>query len=331
MVSDARWRQRIAAVGIVVAMPAAGVANAEPASGDISRSTAAHVDRVDSVTDRELTMHVYSPAMDRTVRLDVIRPADASGPRPVLYLLNGAGGGEDAATWQQQTDVREFFDDKDVNVVIPVGGAYSYYTDWQQDDQVLGRQRWTTFLTEELPPVLDQALGTSGRNAIAGMSMSGGSALALAADAPDLYQAVAAYSGCAQTSSEPGQNYVELVVHLGGGDVENMWGPVGGPEWIARDVTLNAEKLRGKALYISSGGGLPGPHEFSSAPNPVDYAVLGTIEAAVSQCNERLRNTLDGLGIEATYDLRPDGTHSWGYWQDALHDSWPMIAAAIGG
>lgn len=330
MVSGVRWRRRIAAMGIVAAMPVAGVANAEPAAGGGTNSAVAHVDRIENVTDRDVVMHVYSAAMDRVVRLDVIRPADTSSPRPVLYLLNGAGGGEDAATWQQQTDVREFFADKDVNVVIPVGGAYSYYTDWQQDDPVLGRQRWTTFLTEELPPALDEALGTSGRNAIAGMSMSGGSALALAAEAPDLYRAVAAYSGCAQTSSEPGQNYVELVVHLGGGDVENMWGPVGGPEWAERDVTLHAEKLRGKALYISSGGGLPGPHEFSAAPDPVDYAVLGTIEAAVSQCNERLRTTLDGLGIEATYDLRPDGTHSWGYWQDALHDSWPVMAEAIG-
>lgn len=336
MTTNVRWRHRVAAVlaAVAVMTPATVVA----ASADPAQPGVSHLDRVDAHSSRDQVLHVYSAAMDRVIELDVIRPADTGSPRPVLYLLNGAGGGLDTATWQQQTDVREFFEDKNVNVVIPVGGAFSYYTDWMNDDPELGRQRWTTFLTEELPPILDDALDTSGRNAIAGLSMSGGSALALAADAPELYQAVGSYSGCPQTSTEPGRNYVELVVSLGGGDVENMWGPVGGPEWIARDVSLNAEKLRGKALYISSGGGLPGPHEFPTAvggrgdvaPDPVDLAVLGSIEAAVAQCTDRFRTTLEALEIDATYVARPDGVHSWGYWEDALHDSWPMMAEAIG-
>ncbi|MDJ0114615.1 alpha/beta hydrolase-fold protein, partial [Rhodococcus erythropolis] len=78
-----------------------------------------------------------------------------SEPRPTLYLLNGAGGGEDRATWQRQTDVNEFFADKNVNVVTPLEGAFSYYTDWVNDDPSLGRQKWQTFLTQELPPVID--------------------------------------------------------------------------------------------------------------------------------------------------------------------------------
>ncbi len=28
------------------------------------------------------------------------------------------------------------------NVVTPVGGASSYYTDWVRDDAALGRNRW---------------------------------------------------------------------------------------------------------------------------------------------------------------------------------------------
>ncbi|GAA3184792.1 hypothetical protein GCM10020255_080840 [Rhodococcus baikonurensis] len=74
-------------------------------------------------------------------------PADTSAPRPTLYLLNGAGGGEDSATWEGRTDVLDFFADKNVNVVTPLEGAFSYYTDWQKDDPVLGRNKWQTFLT----------------------------------------------------------------------------------------------------------------------------------------------------------------------------------------
>ena len=67
--------------------------------------------------DRKVTISVFSPAMDRNIPLEVILPADNSEPRPTLYLLNGAGGGEDSATWQRKTDVMNFFQDKNVNVV----------------------------------------------------------------------------------------------------------------------------------------------------------------------------------------------------------------------
>ncbi|NCL76145.1 alpha/beta hydrolase-fold protein [Rhodococcus sp. YH1] len=292
----------------------------------------AYVDHVEERTARDWVLHVYSPSMDRVIPVEVIRPADISAARPTFYLLNGAGGGEDAANWRDQTDVREFFDGKNVNVVTPVGGAFAYYTDWIRDDPKLGRHRWATFLTSELPPVVDAVLGADGRNAVAGMSMSGSSVLALAQQSPGLYEAVASYSGCAQTSSDPGRSYVEAVVTLGGGDVENMWGPIGGPGWIANDAALNAEKLRGTTLYISSGGGLPGPHEaaLGGQVDPVDLVVLGSIEAATAQCTERLRRTFDELGIEATFSTGAQGTHSWGYWQDALHESWPILAEAIG-
>lgn len=296
------------------------------------------LDRIEVVNDRQLTMYVRSAAMDKVIPLEVILPADASAPRPTLYLLNGAGGGEDSATWQTRTDVVNFFGDKNVNVVNPIGGAYSYYTDWQQPDPVLGLNRWTTFLTEELPPIVDATLGTTGENAVAGLSMAGTSVLSLAEAAPSVYRAVGAFSGCAETSTQPGQDYVTFVVSFRGGDVNNMWGPPGSPAWVANDPVVNAEKLRGIDLYISNGTGLPGPHETLAGPmvngDPGVLAnqviVGGVIEAGTNQCTQRLADRLNTLGIPATYDFRPTGTHSWGYWQDDLHNSWPMIADAIG-
>ena len=305
-----------------------------PAVGEI-RSQTATLERIEEHTDRDWSLFVYSPSMERTIELQVLRPADTGAPRPVFYLLNGAGGGEDKANWREQTDVVEFFADKNVHVVTPIGGAFSYYTDWLEDDPVLGRNKWTTFLTEELPPVVDEALGTSGRNAIAGVSMSATSALALVQHAPDLYQSVGSYSGCAETATETGSRYAEIVVAFGGGEVENMWGPVDGERWAEQDVVRNAAKLRGKTVFVSTSSGVPGPHELQAwekagvAVLP-DLALLGIIEAGVNDCTTRLRDALDEVGVEATYSVRPDGTHTWGYWQDALHESWPVLGEAIG-
>ncbi len=304
------------------------------ATGEIA-SQVATVERIEKHTDRDWSLFVYSPSMGRSIELQVLRPADTGSPRPVFYLLNGAGGGEDQANWREQTDVVDFFADKNVNVVTPIGGAFSYYTDWLEDDPVLGRNKWTTFLTEEVPPVVDRALGASGRNAIAGVSMSATSALALAEQAPHLYQAVGSYSGCAETATEVGSRYAEIVVAFGGGEVENMWGPVGGTHWQEQDVVLNAEKLRDKAVFVSSSSGVPGAHELraweqSGVAVLPDLALLGLIEAGVHDCTARLRRALDEVGVEATYSIRPDGTHTWGYWQEALHESWPVLGEAIG-
>lgn len=137
------------------------LASADPAPTSPSGGSA--LDHVEEINARQLTMYVYSAAMDKVIPLEVIRPADTSAPRPTLYLLNGAGGGEDTATWQTRTDVVDFFGDKNVNVVNPIGGAYSYYTDWEKPDPVLGLNKWTTFLTQELPPIVDATLGTTVR------------------------------------------------------------------------------------------------------------------------------------------------------------------------
>lgn len=185
---------------------------------------APHVDRIEQVDDRNSDMYVYSPSMGRNIPLQVIEPADTSVPRPTLYLLNGAGGGEDGANWLNQTKILDFLADKNVNVVIPAEGMFTYYTDWIEEDPVVGVAKWQTFLTEELPPVIDDALGATGVNAIAGLSMAATSVLSLAIHAPDLYRGVASYSGCAQTSDPLGQAYLRSVIEgMGETDATNMW------------------------------------------------------------------------------------------------------------
>lgn len=303
----------------------------------VAAAPVAHVEREDQIDDRRSDLFVYSPSMDRAIPLQIVRAADTGVPRPTLYLLNGAGGGEDGANWLNQTDILDFLDDKNVNVVIPAEGMFTYYTDWVEDDPVVGRAKWQTFLTEELPPVVDDVLGTTGVNAIAGLSMAATSVLDLAIHAPGLYRAVASYSGCAQTSDPLGQAYLRAVIEgMGETDATNMWGPYDGAGWVEHDPTVNAERLRGLSLYISNGTGLPGPHENPAlertpqAPPLLDQVVVGgVIEAATNICTRRLAERLDELGIPATFHFRENGTHSWGYWEDELARSWPQLEAAL--
>ncbi|WP_069165386.1 alpha/beta hydrolase [Nocardia altamirensis] len=289
--------------------------------------------------DRNIRLYVYSAAMDQKVIIDVQRPADATVPRPALYLLNGAGGGQDDASWQAKTDTLKFLLDKNVNVIQPIGGKWSYYTDWIKDDPALGRNKWKTFFTEELPPLVDGALGTNGVNAIAGLSTSGTTVLALPIAKPGLYKAAAAYSGCAQTSDPVGSEFVRLTVETwGGGKTENMWGPPGSPEWAANDPYVHAEGLRGVGLYISTGNGLPGQFDTLNGPYALPGAyglanqiiIGGIIEAGTNFCTNNLKNKLDSLGIPATFNFRPSGTHSWGYWREEFLQSWPVLARGMG-
>lgn len=274
------------------------------------------------VDERVSLVDVYSPAMNRVVSNRVIRAA-GGGPAPTLYLLTGAGGGEDGISWWDGTDVREFFADKNVNVVMPIGGAFSLYTDWLADDPIMGRNRWQTYLTRELPAAVDARFGTSGRNAIAGVSMSAGSALDLAIQADDVYSAVASYSGCPWTSDTGGIAMASAVVLRGGGNPANMWGTPGGEVWRNHDPFLNASRLSGKTVYLSAASGMPGGIDRGGIPSPV-------VEAIANSCTAAFAGRLTQVGIAPIYVTRPLGSHTWAQFQTDLHDSWPYLARALG-
>ncbi|MGW5314126.1 alpha/beta hydrolase [Nocardia thailandica] len=319
-------------------------ATAAPASApgvtvpELRSPNGSFVERVDVTDDRHLRLYVYSASMGVTLPVDVLRPADTSAPKPALYLLNGAGGGVDNASWQLRTDALDFLGDKNVNVVQIIGGAWTFYTDWIADDPVLGRNKWQTYIADELPPLVDAALGTNGVNAIAGLSMSGVPVLNLAIAKPGLFRSAAVYSGLTQVSDPLGQQAVKLTVELyGGGSTENMWGPEGGPLWVANDPVVNAEKLRGTNLFISTGTGIPGAYDVPGgkfrmekpADTPKTVALGAAIEGAIFLSAHNMQARLDALKIPATFVYRDTGTHSWGYWQDDLKSSWPVLEKGL--
>ncbi|MFD4369899.1 alpha/beta hydrolase [Rhodococcus sp. NPDC058521] len=291
-------------------------------------------------SDRQLNLTVHSAAMDKDITVRVVRPKPETakkGPQSTVYMLGGVEGNSEKYGWEQMTDVEDFFADKNVNLVIPFGGESSYYTDWQQDDPELGRNKWKTFLTEELPPIVDSAFETTKKNVLIGLSMSTTAVLNLAIAAPDLYEGVGAYSGCAMTSDPVARRFVEITVSDFGGNPVNMWGGPDDPMWVRNDPYVNAEKLRGTALYISSGTGLPGEFDRIDAPKVAGnqqtlatrVVVGGILEAVTNECTTRMADKLSGLDIPATVNLRPNGTHVWEYWQQDLHDSWPILARSL--
>lgn len=319
----------IAATALTVAA-FGGVASAEP-------EKASAVSSIDK-DGRTWHLQVYSAAMGKDIKVDVQRPADESTPAPNLYLLSGLDAGEGTANWQQQTDALDFLSDKNVNVVLPIGGRGSYYADWRQEDPRLGVNKWKTFFTEELPPLLDDALGSTGLNSLAGLSTSGTAVLQLAEAKPGLFKTVAAYSGCAQIADPIGRQFVKFSVETwSGGNTVNMYGPDNDPAWAENDPVINAEKLRGTNLYISSGSGVPTVQDAQNyvdqAGGPEGIVNLGlgvVIEGATNYCSHNLKNKLDSIGIPATYQFPAVGTHYWPYWQQALHDSWPLLASGMG-
>ncbi|WP_330249511.1 esterase family protein [Nocardia sp. NBC_00565] len=297
-------------------------------------SAQATVDHVTQISAQREEIYVQSPAMGRIVQLDVLLPSNQAVSRPTLYLLdgNGATDTQGESTWSKRGGAVAFFADKPINVVMPVGGGGSFYTDWQKDDPKLGHNKWETFLTAEVPPLVDSLLKGNGVNAIAGVSMGAQAAATLTVRNPSLYRALATFSGCLY-SSNLGQFSVRPVVISDGGNPDNMWGPPGDPEWKAHDPSAHLDKLRGKPVFVYTGTGITGPDDLNFDPSftyPVTLADAILIEQAAHDCTVTILAAMDLAGLHPAVDWNAIGTHSWPYWKKALPNSWPTLRAGLG-
>jgi S-formylglutathione hydrolase FrmB len=108
---------------------------------------------------------VSSAAMGRDIPVTFL----GGGPHAV-FLLDAFNGGDAVSNWVTAGNAMNTLAGKGVSVVAPAGGAYSLYTDWEQD----GSKQWETFLTGELPSGLAANKGlTLGGHAVVGAAQGG--------------------------------------------------------------------------------------------------------------------------------------------------------------
>src|SRR5690242_9633637 len=88
------------------------------------------------------TLMVPSAAMGRDIPVAFL----AGGPHAV-FLLDAFNAGDTVSNWVTAGNAMNQLAGKGISVAAPASGAYSMYTNWEQD----GSRQWDTFLSQELP------------------------------------------------------------------------------------------------------------------------------------------------------------------------------------
>ncbi|WP_046317678.1 alpha/beta hydrolase family protein [Mycobacterium sp. UM_Kg1] len=255
-------------------------------------------------------LQVPSASMGRNITVEF-----QGGGAPAVYLLDGLRARDDRSGWDIETPAFNEYSGSGISVVAPVGGRSSFYSDWygSANGQTY---KWETFLTSELPNFLSGKGVRSSRNAVVGVSMSGSSALTLAAYHPQQFAYAGSLSALLTPSSGNGPTLIGMAMNDEGGfNPQDMWGPSGSAGWQRNDPTVQAGRLAGNntRLWIYSGNGTPSEIiGEGSLPGQV-------IEQIVMQSNVAFRDAYTGAGgHNATFNIDSSGVHSWGYWNAQL-------------
>ncbi|WP_043370686.1 alpha/beta hydrolase, partial [Mycolicibacterium conceptionense] len=130
---------------------------------------------------------VPSAAMGR----DIPVAFQGGGPHAV-FLLDAFNAAPDVSNWVNAGHAMSTLAGRGISVAAPAGGAWSLYTNWEQD----GSKQWETFLSAELPDWLAANKGLApGGHGVVGASQGGTAALTLAAFHPDRFRFAGSLSG----------------------------------------------------------------------------------------------------------------------------------------
>lgn len=293
------------------------------------------VDHVDWLTSRRIAIFIKSAAMpEELIQVQVLLArdwnSDPSRTFPSIWMLDGLRAQDDESGWTINTNVEQFYADKNINVILPVGGQSSFYSDWQQPNNGKNYQ-WESFLINELIPVLREGFRTNDDRAIVGLSMGGTAAVNIAERHPSLFKFVGSFSGYLDTTSLGMPAAIAAAQRDAGGfDSTAMWGQAGSQDWIDHDPKLGVADLKGMSVYVSAGSGkddygTPG----SVAKGPANYAGVG-LEALSRMTTDTFVRAAKDAGIPVTAVFRPTGVHDWPYWQFEMAQSWSQTATALG-
>jgi S-formylglutathione hydrolase FrmB len=296
-----------------------------------------HLSSVKQIDHRLVELIFTTPYLTTPTYVRVLLPAHYAASRkryPVLYLLDGccnaAPQARDWTTPATKGRAEKITADDGLITVMPDSGEGGWYSDWYNNGSG-GDPRWESYLIGQLVPWIDQhyrTIATRSGRAIAGLSMGGYGAMSLAARHPDMFVAASSFSGVVD-SNDPraaGPAVVDGLALIDGGIPGSVYGQRATQEvrWRAHNPWDLAGNLRGLALSLQTGNGVPGPFDTPSSGD-----VGGEIEAAPHDESVSLHNRFDDLGIANYWDDYGPGTHTWPYWNRDLTQILPRIMATF--
>lgn len=283
---------------------AVGLAFVSPAVGAVGKARAAGYE----------SLMVPSAAMGRDIPVAFL----AGGPHAV-YLLDAFNAAPDVSNWVTAGNAMNTLGGKGISVVAPAGGAWSMYTNWEQD----GSKQWDTFLSSELPDWLAANKGLApGGHAAVGASQGGYGAMALAAFHPDRFGFAGSLSGFLYPSST---NYNGAILaglqQFGGVDGNGMWGAPQLGRWKWHDPYVHASLLaqNNTRVWVYSPTNMGGD----------DAAMIGQASAAMGSSREFYQQYRSNGGHNGHFDFPGGGDNGWGSWSGQLGAMSGDIVGAI--
>jgi S-formylglutathione hydrolase FrmB len=258
---------------------------------------------------------VPSGAMGRDIPVAFL----AGGPHAV-YLLDAFDAGPDVSNWVTAGNAMNTLAGKGISVVAPAGGAYSMYTNWEQD----GSKQWDTFLSSELPDWLaaNKGLAPGGHGAV-GAAQGGYGAFALAAFHPDRFGYAGSLSGILYPSSTTTNGAILAgLQQFGGVDGNGMWGAPQLGRWKWHDPWVHAGLLaqNNTRIWVWS------PTN-TGASDPA--AVIGNAGEAMGTSREFYQQYRSVGGHNGHFDFPGGGDNGWGSWSAQLGAMSGDIVGAI--
>jgi S-formylglutathione hydrolase FrmB len=260
------------------------------------------------------TLMVPSAAMGRDIPVAFM----AGGPHAV-YLLDAFDAAPDVSNWVTAGNAMNTLAGKGISVAAPAGGAYSMYTNWEQD----GSKQWETFLSAELPDWLAANRGLApGGHAVVGAAQGGYGAMALACFHPDRFGFAGSLSGFLYPSDTTVNGAITAgMQQFGGVNTQGMWGAAQLGRWKWHDPWVHAELLAANNtrvwVWAPKAGG---------ASNPA--AMIGYPEIADGTNLTFYQQYRSVGGHNGHFDFG-GGDNGWGSWSGQLGAMSGEIAGAI--
>jgi putative tributyrin esterase len=330
---------------LLLALAAAG---SRPGPAALARLAAPSVDAAHGTV---ITDTLWSQSLGTNKAVVVYLPpsyaTSTSRRYPVAYYLHGAFGSE--VDWTENGQLNVVMDSlvaaggPEMIVVMPDGDD-SWYTTWnalvtydacrktapareRTETYCVSWQHYDDYIARDIVQFTDKTFRTRAdraHRAIAGLSMGGYGAMALAFEYPAVWSAAASHSGVLAPlylGPAPFDGHPQWAASAA--ELERAWGPRFWPllspafgrdtaAWWSRDPGRRLERL-----VAAKGKGAV----------PALFADCGTEDGLVNE-NRAFKATADALGVPIAYREWP-GKHEWTYWRAHVGESLGWIGGRI--